>query len=121
MLTCFYLGPFCNLYVLSVQQLFQNAQKYTLCLRVNTDPGIVGYEWVWPSRRHAIRREEVRLTDERIVTLVIDSRVNEPTVHTPSAIPWRTKQQRTGLQSVDITGAQSNQKPLCQTFLVQTK
>lgn len=51
-----------------------------------TNPGIIGYERVWSSRRGSIRWEEVWFTDERIVAFVIDSRVDEPTVHTPSTI-----------------------------------
>ncbi len=78
-----------------------------------TYPGIIGYEWVWSSRRCAIRWEEVWFTDEGIVTFIIDSRVDEPTVHTPSTISWK-KQKAVWFKIIcrQLTGTvtQSNKK-----------
>lgn len=51
-----------------------------------TYPGIIGYERMRSSRRSTVRRKEVWFTDERIVAFVIDSRMDEPAVHAPSAV-----------------------------------
>jgi len=58
----------------------------------STYPGIIGYERVRSSGRRSVGREGVRLADEGIVPFVVDSGVDEPTVHAPSAVSWRRKQ-----------------------------
>lgn len=51
-------------------------------------PGVIGQKRMWSSRRRTIRREGVRLCDERIVSFVVDPRVDESAVHTPSTISF---------------------------------
>lgn len=65
---------------------------------IETYPGVVGYERVWSSGRCSIRREEVWFTDEGIVAFIVDSGMDEPTVHTPGTISCRKQNSTTQLK-----------------------
>lgn len=62
-------------------------------MSIKTYPGIIGYEWVWSSRRGTVRWERVWLADEWIVAFVIDPGVDEATVHAPGAVPCARQDQ----------------------------
>lgn len=56
-------------------------------------PGVGRHEWVRPtaSRRSSVWREGVWLGDKRVVAFVIDSWVDKPTDHAPSAVTYQTQ------------------------------
>lgn len=65
-------------------------------------PGVGGHEGVWASWGPPVGGEGVRLGDERVVALVIHSRVDKSAVHAPGAITCKksktlkTKTKKTG-------------------------
>lgn len=55
-------------------------------------PGVIAWhERVRCSRWCPVGREGVWLGDERVVALVIDPWMDEPTIHTPCAVTWKRK------------------------------
>lgn len=83
--------------LISVLNIFHTVKCPIICTPksrpvTDTYPGIIGDEWEWSTTRgRSIRWEGVWFADERIVAFVVDSRVNKPTVHTPSTISYSTQ------------------------------
>lgn len=52
-----------------------------------THPRVGRHQWVRSERRGTVGWERFSFGDEGVVPLVIHSRVDKPTVHSPGAVP----------------------------------